>query len=153
MSRLQESSVLRVIEQASRSIEHDLTRSAVMLAEAVRPLQESSVLRVIEQASRSIEHDLTRSAVMLAEIVRPLQQSSVLCTAGHAEVAPSRRLPLTEADRRPLHRAAVFIVVGVLVILAMVLAPEAFSRFGAWLGITGGLTALVWYLIDQDKQS
>jgi hypothetical protein len=143
---LQQSAVLMMAEAAQQS-------AAVLVAEIVRPLQQSSVLRVIEQVSRSFEHDLAWSADdLVAEIVRPLQQSSILRTAGHVEVAPPSHFPLTEADRRALHRAAVFIVVGILVILAMELAPEASSRFGTWLGISGGLTALIWYLIDQDKQ-
>jgi Arc/MetJ family transcription regulator len=146
---LQLSSAVSAVEQASRLIRDD----AVMVAEAVRPLQLSSAVSAVEQASRLIRNDLAQSAVMVAELVRALQRSPILGTAGHMEAAPPCRFPLTEADRRALHRASVFIVVGILVILAMELAPEASSRFSTWLGIAGGLTALVWYLMDQDKQS
>jgi hypothetical protein len=50
-----------------------------------------------------------------------------------------------------LQRAVIFIAVGMLVILAMELAPEATAHFGIWFGITGGLTTLL--DPDGDKES
>ncbi|MGH3914799.1 MAG: hypothetical protein ACRDTC_15530 [Pseudonocardiaceae bacterium] len=127
--------------------EASVVRSAIDVSAFTAP-----ALRDVVRSAIDVSAFTAPLAIRLAEIVDSTRQDPSLRLANHAEVVP-RRLYLTEADRRALQRAAVFIVVGIVVILAMELAPEASAKFGAWLGTTGGLTALIWYLMDQNRQS
>lgn len=84
----------------------------------------------------------------LTEVLKHIQQDSF--------VRGAERFCLTKADQRAsdqraLHRAAMFIVIGTLVILLMELAPEASARFGQWLGITGAHCADL--VLDGPKQA